>query len=90
MFKKYVGDIELIGKDECERYKNMRFCNLNTIVTHNCCSISTCDKNNITLPTLTLSNIHQYTHVHKLCDECSIKYDKRVFLGNIVKSKPLF
>jgi len=80
LYKEYVCKLEDIGKVDCDKCGNLRFCTRNMNVYNNCCGISLCDKNNIELPILTISNFCFYSHHHTLCDVCKKICDKRVLI----------
>ncbi|CAG8698086.1 599_t:CDS:1, partial [Scutellospora calospora] len=80
----HVTDIDNIGKRVCDKCRELKFCNANSMINNNCCGITTCQMNNVRNPMFTFNNIGMFIHHHVLCLECfnSCKKDILIILRN--------
>ena len=84
----HVTDIDNIRKWICNKCRELKFCNANSMINNNCCGIATCQMNNVRNPMFTFNNIGMFVHHHVLCLECFNSCRKDLFI--ILRNSNIF
>ena len=84
----HVTDIDNIRKRICDKCRELKFCNANSMINNNCCGIATCQMNNVRNLMFTFNNIGMFVHHHVLCLECFNSCRKDLFI--ILRNSNIF
>jgi hypothetical protein len=73
-------DIDNIGKRICDKCRELKYCNANSMINNNCCGIAICQMNNVRNPMFTFNNLGMFIHHHVLCLKCFNSCKKDIFI----------